>query len=348
MSALNIVKAATLPGTLTPNTVYLLPGDTGELVVHVADKDGVATRSNLSKAQIQALISAASTSGADKLTTARVIEATGDVIWEVLFDGSGDVSGVAALAEIHGAAIDVGFLQVDKKGRATAVRALDVADIPSLPGSKITSDLSVNTTGNAATATKLATARTINGQAFDGTANITINAEDATPRIAVSEKGATNGVATLDSNGLIPSNQLPSFVDDVVEFANLAAFPGTGEANKIYVALDTNLIYRWSGSQYINIPSGVGVAEEAVSLVTARTITATGDISWSVLFDGSANVTAAATLAAIGAGGDVGFLQYDTKGRVTGARALEVADIPELDYTTVVSAASLWIGTPAW
>jgi hypothetical protein len=348
MSALNIVKAATLPGSLTPNTIYLIPGDTGELLIHVADKDGVATRSNLSKAQIEALIAAASTSGADKLTTARVIASTGDVTWEVTFDGSGDVSSAATLANVHGAAIDVGFAQVDRKGRVTSLRALDQDDIPDLDGDKIVSTLSVDTTGNAGTATKLATARTINGVSFDGTQNITINAEDATPRIASSEKGATNGVATLDAQGLIPTNQLPSFVDDVVEYANLAAFPVSGEDSKIYVALDTNLIYRWSGSQYINIPSGVGVAEEAVSLVTARTIAATGDITWSVLFDGSANVSAAATLTAIGAGGDVGFLEYDTKGRVTAARALEVADIPELDYTTVVSAASLWIGTPAW
>jgi hypothetical protein len=49
---------------------------------------------------------------------------------------------------------------------------------------------------------------------------------------------------------------LPSYVDDVEEYANLAAFPGTGETGKIYVALDTNKTYRWSGSVYIQITSG--------------------------------------------------------------------------------------------
>lgn len=58
--------------------------------------------------------------------------------------------------------------------------------------------------------------------------------------------------------GKVPSSQLPSYVDDVLEYANLAAFPTTGESDKIYLALDTNFIYRWSGSIYIKI-SGAGV-----------------------------------------------------------------------------------------
>lgn len=53
--------------------------------------------------------------------------------------------------------------------------------------------------------------------------------------------------------GLVPSSQLPSYVDDVVEAANLAAFPGTGETGKIYVAIDTGYTYRWSGSVYVRI-----------------------------------------------------------------------------------------------
>lgn len=110
--------------------------------------------------------------------------------------------------------------------------------------------------GNATTATKLATARTINGVSFDGSANITINAVDSTSRIASSEKGIANGVATLGSDGKISSVQLPSYVDDVLEYANFTAFPLTGEASKIYVALDTNKTYRWSGSAYVYITSG--------------------------------------------------------------------------------------------
>ena len=112
-----------------------------------------------------------------------------------------------------------------------------------------------NITGNAGTATKLFTPRTINGVNFDGSANITISASDGT-KIPLTEKGAVNGVATLDGAGLVPVTQLPSYVDDVLEFSNLAGFPVTGETGKIYVAIDTNQTYRWSGSAYIHITSG--------------------------------------------------------------------------------------------
>lgn len=74
--------------------------------------------------------------------------------------------------------------------------------------------------------------------------------------IPISQKGVANGVATLGADGLIPSTQLPSYVDDVLEFNNLTSFPTTGEIGKIYVALDTNLTYRWGGSSYIQIASG--------------------------------------------------------------------------------------------
>jgi len=71
-------------------------------------------------------------------------------------------------------------------------------------------------------------------------------------------KGVANGYASLDGGGLVPSTQLPSYVDDVLEFADLAAFPASGATGKIYVALDTNKIYRWSGATYIEVSPTVG------------------------------------------------------------------------------------------
>ena len=65
--------------------------------------------------------------------------------------------------------------------------------------------------------------------------------------------GAANGVATLAGDGKVPSNQLPSYVDDVVEVANYAALPVTGETGKIYITLDNNKVYRWGGSVYVEI-----------------------------------------------------------------------------------------------
>lgn len=71
-------------------------------------------------------------------------------------------------------------------------------------------------------------------------------------------KGIANGYASLDGGGLVPSTQLPSYVDDVLEFADLASFPASGTTGKIYVALDTNKIYRWSGATYIEVSPTVG------------------------------------------------------------------------------------------
>lgn len=74
-------------------------------------------------------------------------------------------------------------------------------------------------------------------------------------------RGAKNGVATLDASGLVPPSQLPSFVDDVLEFDSREAFPTTGESGKIYVALDTNLTYRWGGSGYVEISPSLALGE---------------------------------------------------------------------------------------
>jgi hypothetical protein len=70
-----------------------------------------------------------------------------------------------------------------------------------------------------------------------------------------------NGLARLDAGGLIPSSLLPSYVDEVLEFANLAGFPATGETGKIYVALDSNKTYRWSGSAYVEISASPGTTD---------------------------------------------------------------------------------------
>lgn len=80
----------------------------------------------------------------------------------------------------------------------------------------------------------------------------------AAASIPLSQKGAASGVAELDAAGKIPSAQLPSYVDDVIEAANFAALPGTGETGKIYVTLSDNRVYRWSGSAYIEIVGSPG------------------------------------------------------------------------------------------
>lgn len=79
--------------------------------------------------------------------------------------------------------------------------------------------------------------------------------------IPTSQKGVAGGVAPLGSDGLISSSFLPSYVDDVLEFASLSAFPSTGESGKIYIAVDTNLTYRWSGTQYVEVSKSLALGE---------------------------------------------------------------------------------------
>lgn len=80
-------------------------------------------------------------------------------------------------------------------------------------------------------------------------------------KLNTSLKGAAKGLAELDSSGKVPSAQLPSYVDDVLEYTNKASFPATGESGKIYIAQDTNKTYRWSGSTYVEISPSLALGE---------------------------------------------------------------------------------------
>lgn len=77
----------------------------------------------------------------------------------------------------------------------------------------------------------------------------------------ISTKGQPGGLAELDSTGKVPAAQLPSYVDDVLEFSTKDQFPQTGETGKIYVAKDTNLTYRWTGTQYLEISQSLALGE---------------------------------------------------------------------------------------
>jgi len=228
--------------------------------------------------------------------------------------------------------------------------------------------------------------------------------------IPLTQKGAANGVASLDANGQVPASQLPSYVDDVVDgyykqadgkFYKEAAYTNliAGEQGKIYVSADTNKTYRWTGTVFVYITSGavdsvngltgvvvlnkthIGLGNvdntadaaknvlsatkwttprtitisgvtattqtidgtgnitipitaipatlltgtlslnttgSAAKLTTPRTIAVTGDGSWSVTFDGSANVSSALTLSDTGVTpGTYNRVSVDSKGRVT-------------------------------
>ena len=66
-------------------------------------------------------------------------------------------------------------------------------------------------------------------------------------------------------SGLVPASQLPGYVDDVLEYTSLAAFPTTGESGKLYIAVNTNLVYRWGGSGYVVTSSSLALGETSAT-----------------------------------------------------------------------------------
>lgn len=280
------------------------------------------------------------TEEAERLVTARTIAITGDGTANGLFDGSAGLSLALALANTGVVAGSYGKVTVDAKGRVTAGGALLEADIPALAIAKTTglqaaldAKFSISNLSSSVSSTSNATAATSGAvkQAYDL----------AAAALPASQKGAVNGVASLGADGKVPAAQLPSYVDDVLEFANLGSFPGTGEQGKIYVSIDNGNMYRWSGSVYIQIGGSTGAAESALKLTTARSIAATGDATWTVNFDGSANASGVLTLSNSGVtAGTYGKVTVDAKGRVTAGAALVPGDIPTLNQSTTGNAAT--------
>lgn len=82
-----------------------------------------------------------------------------------------------------------------------------------------------------------------------------------TPAALASILNVNNGIPKLDSGGKVAAAQLPSYVDDALEYANLAAFPATGASGVIYVTVDTNKTYRWTGSAYVEISASPGTTD---------------------------------------------------------------------------------------
>lgn len=186
---------------------------------------------------------------------------------------------------------------------------------------------------------------------------IAVSAMDAAMQsVPRADVGAPGGIVPLNDHLQIDPSYLPSYVDDVIEFFSITVFPPEGEYGKIYVETSTNKTYRWSGSTYIEIVSGavdsvngktgiviisksdVGLSNventldvdknvfSATRLTTSRNISISGDATWSVEFDGSANVTSALTLGNSGvtagtynnSATSVTPFTVDSKGRVTG------------------------------
>ena len=151
---------------------------------------------------------------------------------------------------------------------------------------------------------------------------------------SASNKGVANGYASLDGSGKVPSAQLPSYVDDVVEGANLAALPATGETGKIYVTLDTNKTYRWSGSAYVEISASPGstdaVTEGSTNLyfTNARArgaLSGTAPISYNSTSGAISHAVSGVTAGSYGSSTSVPVITVDATGHVTGVSTSSIS-----------------------
>lgn len=157
-------------------------------------------------------------------------------------------------------------------------------------------------------------------------------------KIGNSEKGVANGVATLDGAGKVPQAQLPGFLDDVLEYANYAALPGTGTAGIIYIDISNGKQYRWSGSAYAS--TGGGAVDSVAGKVGAVTLV-TSDISG--LDTALANKAASSHTHSIP---DVTGLQgaLDAKATITALSTLSTnVGATDTNYVTVFNAALVQI-----
>ena len=185
----------------------------------------------------------------------------------------------------YGNSTAIPTITIDVKGRVTAISTTAVS-IPSgsisvtggdltLSGSTGTAitDATLTSVGTAGTYTKITT--DAKGRVTSGTTLAssdlptytgTITSSQVTTALGftpenIANKAVANGYASLDGSGKVPSAQLPSYVDDVLEYANLAAFPVTGSSGIIYVTQDTNKTYRWTGSAYVEISPSPGTTD---------------------------------------------------------------------------------------
>ena len=177
-------------------------------------------------------------------------------------------------ASTYGAGDTVPVVQIDAKGRIVSVTDTPISILLSA-----VSDLSISATdlnslddGADSTLHFHASDRARANHTGSQTASTISDFSSAADARITLQKGSANGLATLDGSSKIPAVQLPSYVDDVLEFADFASFPVTGETGKIYIAIDTSKTYRWSGSIYVEIsPSEVNSVNGQTGVVILDT-----------------------------------------------------------------------------
>lgn len=199
----------------------------------------------------------------------------------------------------------------------SAAGLMSAADKTKLDGiatgaNKITVDSALNTTSTNPVQNKIVTS-SIN------TLNNLVGSTPVSEQISsaiTAQKGANGGLAELDNSGKVPTSQLPSYVDDVLEYSAKSSFPSTGEAGKIYVDTATNKTYRWGGSAYVEI-------SPSLALGTTSSTAYRGDY-------GAAAYKHAVTNKGIAKSSGLYKITTNSEGHVTAATAVAKSDITAL------------------
>lgn len=173
--------------------------------------------------------------------------------------GLGNVANVSAIPASDRDKPNGGVPTLDVNGR--------VADSNKLGGKEASYYTNYKNITGTPTALKNPTALTVGSKTYDGSSAVEItkadlglsSIEENTAYVRADKVGVANGVASLDTNGKVPTAQLPSFVDDVLEYTNIGAFPRPGETGKIYVDISSGKTYRWSGTTHVEISSSLAL-----------------------------------------------------------------------------------------
>ena len=267
------VRAAVMTGLSTASATAVSATDS--LLAAIGKLQAQIT--GLSTSKLDASANAVS---ATKLQTARTVTLSGDVTGSTTFDGTANVTISASFKDSGVASGTYTKVTVDQKGNVTAGSALLASDVPTL---------NQDTTGNAGTATKLQTSRTINGVPFDGTANITVADGTKEPAFAA---GTTAQYRRGDKTWQDFATAVRASVMTGLSTVTATAVSATdtllaaiGKLQAQITGLDTSKL------------NATANAVSASKLATARSIALAGDVTGSATFDGSANVSITATVA---------------------------------------------------
>lgn len=271
MATFNIYKEVQLPQILSPNSIYLIApsNDNRYVEIYVTGKTTNVVRRIINESDIKSItdgidesfhqvnldITNLSNNKADKSTFATLNDTV--IGLESELDNLTSLSNTLS-QNLSTAQNDIIELSVDKA---------DKSEVTLLADNLLNAKNDINRLADTKADKTYVDQRDqeISASIFVKANKIYVDQQDTLLRDDINLKAdaqAVNQALTTKAdlvNGVIPANQLPSFVDDVLEYADLTSFPLQGEASKIYIALDVNKTYRWGGSSYVEIGGG-GVA----------------------------------------------------------------------------------------